>query len=188
MKKLFLISLYSALSLGTASAENKEQTKTIADFKTKKTSLKWRIVNDGVMGGLSRGTSVLTENDKLYFKGNISLKNNGGFSSTRTYQSKFNLKGYKGVKVRLKGDGRMYYFTSRANNKRMLAFWSPIQTKPDQWMTVKIPFDSFYATSFGRKIPGMKLNKNNITSFGLMLYDKKSGRFNIELDSIIAYK
>ncbi len=41
-------------------------------------------VNDGVMGGLSKGDPAVSKQQKLVFKGGISLENNGGFSSIRT--------------------------------------------------------------------------------------------------------
>lgn len=180
-----ITSLTSILLLGLLHAS---EDKVIADFKKENSSLKWQIVNDGVMGGISQGKTHITESETLYFKGKISLKNNGGFSSTRSFESKFDLSEYKGIEIRVRGDGRKYYFTSRANNRRMLAFWKPIETKEDEWMTVKIPFEDFYATSFGRKVPNLTLDTKNITSFGLMLYDKKDGRFAIELDYIKAYR
>ena len=46
--------------------------------------LEWRIVNDGVMGGLSKGNISFTDGGTMVFKGNLSLENNGGFSSVRT--------------------------------------------------------------------------------------------------------
>lgn len=170
-------------------AESVENFKLIADFETAETSLSWRNVNDSVMGGVSRGGAYVNENFHLSFEGVISLENNGGFSSTRSFGTSFDLSKYTGVEIRVKGDGRKYYFTSRANNPNSrLGFWYPVETKEDEWITVKIPFKDFYATSFGRKIPGMNLNAKNITSFGLMLYDKKNGRFAMDLDYIKAYK
>lgn len=40
----------------------------------------WSIVNDDVMGGVSQGSAQAVD-DVLLFKGDISLENNGGFSS-----------------------------------------------------------------------------------------------------------
>lgn len=168
--------------------KNDTAKKVVADFKTDSTSLTWKTVNDSVMGGISKGDSYITEASHLYFKGKISLENNGGFSSIRTAGSKHDLSGYTGMEIRVKGDGRMYYLTSRMNGKRMLAYWCPVQTKKGEWMTVKVPFKSFYATSFGRTIPGLRLNPKNITSFGFMLYDKKDGEFALEVSDIKAYK
>lgn len=196
MKKYSIIyltlSLLTNVSNGetsdTQSKASSSENRIIADFKSDATSLKWKSVNDGVMGGVSQGSSYITEASHLYFKGRISLKNNGGFSSIRTSGSKHDLSAYTGLSVRIKGDGRMYYLTSRVNGSRMLAYWSPIQTIKDKWITIKVPFDSFYATSFGRKIPGKKLDTAKISSFGFMLYDKKAGDFSIEVSELKSYK
>ena len=158
------------------------------DLKEEVDDVQWRSVNDGVMGGRSKGDSYLTEAGNRMFKGVISLENNGGFSSVRTFGGKYDLSDYDGVEVRVRGDGRMYYFTARADNMRMRAYWFPIQTKAGEWMTARVPFSSMYATSFGKKIKGVKLNIKNVTSFGLMLYDKNNGDFSIELESMKVYK
>jgi len=178
-------SLILAILVGGLKAED---TKVLADFETKETTLQWKTVNDGVMGGISKGGSYVTEASHLLFKGNISLKNNGGFSSIRTFGKTHDLSDYSGVELKVKGDGRKYYFTMRSNGGRMLAYWSPIQPKKGEWVTVKVPFKSFYATSFGRKVPGFKLNTKKVTSVGFMLYDKKDGDFEIEVKSMKLYQ
>ncbi len=48
-----------------------------------KTENQWRIVNDGVMGGLSSSKATIKD-DKIIFSGNVSLENNGGFASLRS--------------------------------------------------------------------------------------------------------
>ena len=158
------------------------------DLKDEVDDVQWKSVNDGVMGGRSMGSSYLTEAGNRMFKGTISLENNGGFSSVRTSGGKYDLSDYEGVEVKVRGDGRMYYFTARADRKRMLAYWFPVQTKAGEWMTVRVPFRFMYATSFGKKVKRAELNTKNITSFGLMLYDKKAGDFAIELESMKVYK
>ena len=158
------------------------------DFKDETSRVKWRSVNDGVMGGRSDGSSFLTEAGNRIFTGEISLENNGGFSSVRTEGGKYDLSDYEGVMVRVRGDGRMYYFTSRVNERSMVAYWFPIQTKAGEWTTFKIPFSEMYPTSFGRRLKGDPLDTKNITSFGFMLYDKNEGGFNLEIESIKVYE
>lgn len=175
------------LSISSLNAQDAKPMDKI-DFKDETKEVKWNSVNDGVMGGRSQGSSYLTEADNRIFKGEISLKNNGGFSSVRTSGGKYDLSSYTGVEVKVRGDGRKYYFTARTGSSRRIAFWYDVKTTAGEWTTVKIPFSAFYATSFGRKISDMKLKTNEISSFGLMLYDKKDGKFTIELESIKAYK
>lgn len=158
------------------------------DFKDELDGVRWKSVNDSVMGGVSDGGSYETEAGNRIFSGSISLRNNGGFSSIRTSGKLYDLSSYTGVRVKVRGDGRKYYFTARMNNRNMLAFWYPMMTVPGEWTTFDIPFASMYATSFGVKLMGKKLDKKMISSFGLMLYDKKDGDFKVELESIKVYK
>ncbi len=189
-----MISLFGFFVMAKAHAQEVDQTnkKVIPmkeiDFKDETNKVKWITVNDGVMGGRSDGNSFLTEAGNRIFTGEISLENNGGFSSVRTEGEKYDLSDYKGITVRVRGDGRMYYFTARATERSMIAYWFPMQTKAGEWTTFTIPFSEMYATSFGRKIGNLPLDTKNIRSFGLMLYDKNEGGFNIELESIKVYE
>ena len=75
MKLTILISLLLTLT---------EQTMTtIYQFNEKTTIKDWRIVNDGVMGGISKSTIVLNETGNGEFSGHVSLANNGGFASVQ---------------------------------------------------------------------------------------------------------
>ena len=57
--------------------------KEIYTFSTQSNSKEWRIVNDGVMGGLSRSSLKLTEAGHGQFSGHVSLANSGGFASVQ---------------------------------------------------------------------------------------------------------
>ena len=188
MNIITLNSILILFAASTVSHADIATSKTLDDFGENQTAGTWTSVNDGVMGGLSKGSPKVSKQRNLIFKGNISLENNGGFSSIRTQGKRMDLSAYDGIEIKVKGDGRMYYLTTRSSGRRMLAFWSPIQPPKDEWTVIRIPFDSFYATYMGRKMPVMKLNTKKITSVGLMLYDKKSGPFAIEAEYIGAYR
>jgi hypothetical protein len=59
----------------------------------------WRVIVDGVMGGLSTGNVAVLENS-MVFTGSISLENNGGFSSLRAPFGKYDLSDYSAVEIR----------------------------------------------------------------------------------------
>ena len=65
--------------------------------------LGWGVVDDGVMGGLSRGKLAYTEQGTLVFSGDLSLENNGGFSSLRTGDLDLDLSASDGLLARVKG-------------------------------------------------------------------------------------
>lgn len=162
-------------------------TKTLMDFD-QTPGPAWEVVNDGVMGGLSRGDFELQAGGTLVFSGAISLENNGGFSSIRTRAERLDAKGFDGLELRVKGDGRGYKVSLRtAGIPRMVAYWAELKTTPGVWTRVRIPFSRWVPTAFGRELPGPKLNVSRLDSVGFMLYDKKAGPFRLEVDRISAY-
>ena len=68
----------------------------------------WNIVNDDVMGGISKSYLSLNDENNLIFSGNVSLKNNGGFASTRMGLDRESLNGIRSFKIKFRGDGNMY--------------------------------------------------------------------------------
>ena len=98
--------------------QSKEKTTNmLIDFTDKKAGHQMNVVNDGVMGGLSQGIIEMTQNDSLLFKGNISLQNNGGFSSFRIAGKLWDLSAWKGVEILVKGDGRTYGLRATTDEK-----------------------------------------------------------------------
>ncbi|MBP84302.1 MAG: hypothetical protein CMO61_10710, partial [Verrucomicrobiales bacterium] len=82
---------------------------TLAEFQSDDANaVEWQIVDDGVMGGLSKGNLALSESGILTFSGTLSLKNNGGFSSIRSAAIDRNLSNDLGILLKVRGDGRTY--------------------------------------------------------------------------------
>ena len=73
--------LLTAVSNITATAKENMITNFSGDGSD---GLKWRITDDRVMGGRSQGKFEITKQDTMRFSGNLSLENNGGFSSVRS--------------------------------------------------------------------------------------------------------
>lgn len=180
--------LTTSLLLATCSTSTQaKDSLLLEDFKQGVPKLSWQAVNDGVMGGLSQGRPVMQKSSTMAFKGEISLENNGGFSSIRTFGQAKDFSAYKGLELRLKGDGRTYYVTLRSPENKRIAYWEAITPEKGKWQVVKVPFDSFYPTWFGKKVPDFKLQTQETSSIGFMLYDKKSGGFRLEVDWIKVY-
>jgi hypothetical protein len=53
------------------------------DFTTDVNMDRWAVMNDGVMGGLSKGKLEVTAEGHGRFSGTVSLENYGGFTSIR---------------------------------------------------------------------------------------------------------
>jgi len=156
------------------------------DFKTDQTP--WITVNDNVMGGVSVGGSRFTEDDLLEFAGNLSLENNGGFSSIRSPQRKEGFGGFTGLALRIRGDGRQYYVNLHTTSRMTAGAWrATLPSVRGQWKEARIPFSSFAWTLFGRRVPAAALNPAAIRSIGFTIADKKAGPFKLEVDWIKAY-
>jgi hypothetical protein len=167
------------------------ESKTLYSFSSAKELDAWRIVNDGVMGGLSK--SRLDHNQEgqtMRFMGFVSLENYGGFASTRSVPKDYTLKGYKGLEIRVKGDGKRYKFRIRTNdNFDGAAYTINFDTEADEWQTFYIPFEEMEATFRGRLLedyPALKASA--IRQLGVLIADKQEGNFKLEVDWIKAIK
>jgi monofunctional biosynthetic peptidoglycan transglycosylase len=152
--------------------------------------LDWRVVDDGVMGGLSQGKREIGKDGVLRFFGTLSLENNGGFSSLRTGDVKMDLSGAEGVVLRVKGDGRTYqlrFSTDAEYRGREMSFQAGFPTSMGEWIEVKVPFKRFLGTWRGIELPDKVFNPAKIRRIGLQLADKKAGPFELHVDWIRTY-
>jgi len=152
------------------------------------TEKQWRIVNDGVMGGLS-SSNVAVKDDKIIFSGNVSLENNGGFTSLRSPVKDYNFEEYSGLELKIKGDGKRYSISMKETSYFTGYFFtSTFETKKDVWITVKLPFNQFKLYYFGKETnSSKKIPLNNIKEISLLIGDKQSGEFKAEIDYIMLY-
>ncbi|MGY8982524.1 MAG: CIA30 family protein, partial [Cytophagales bacterium] len=114
------------------------QAQVIFDFNKKSDLQDWIIVNDVVMGGRSSSTFKLDEDGLGVFEGNISLENNGGFSSLRYRFLKRTIKGATQVKITLRGDGKKYQFRVKSNAGDYYSYIAPFLTS-GEWQEIVIP-------------------------------------------------
>jgi NADH dehydrogenase [ubiquinone] 1 alpha subcomplex assembly factor 1 len=150
----------------------------------------WRIVDDGVMGGLSQGKREIGKDGILRFFGTLSLENNGGFSSLRTGAVKLDLSDAEGVVLRVKGDGRTYqvrFSTDAEYLGNEMSFQAAFPTTRGEWTEVKVPFNGFTGTWRGRELPDKVFDPAKIRRIGLQLADKKAGAFELRVDWIRSY-
>jgi monofunctional biosynthetic peptidoglycan transglycosylase len=165
--------------------------RSIAEFtRGESEKLDWRVVDDGVMGGLSQGKREIGNDGILRFFGTLSLENNGGFSSLRTGTVKMDLSGAEGVILRVKGDGRTYqvrFSTDAEYRGREMSFQAGFPTAKGEWTEVKVPFKRFIGTWRGMELPDKPFDHAKIRRLGLMLADKNEGPFELRVDWIRTY-
>jgi NADH dehydrogenase [ubiquinone] 1 alpha subcomplex assembly factor 1 len=186
MTRCILASMLPMLILMGSFAMAEDTPQTLFDFTGADAAKAWQTVNDGVMGGVSEGKFKITDKKTLEFFGRLSLENKGGFASVRTKAKKLGLEKGDTVVAKVRGDGREYMLNLYLN-KPLIAFSyrATVQTKKDEWIEVKVPLDTFEATSFGRVVKDAGAVKpEEVNALGLMLSDKKAGAFKLEVESI----
>ncbi|MBD2627750.1 CIA30 family protein [Trichormus variabilis] len=176
--------------------------KLIFDFTQPTDELKniWGALDDVVMGGVSASSFQILENTAL-FSGNVSTANSGGFASVRTknFSPPFDLFGYEGVKLRVKGDGQRYKIFLRTESTwDGVGYSYSFDTVANTWIDITIPFANLVPV-FRAKIvkDAPKIDSSKVCSFQLMLskfeYDGAlnpkftPGSFALHLESIKAY-
>ena len=184
MKLVYLVGSLACWMVASLMAD--ETQRTLFDFSGADSAKEWQTVNDGVMGGVSDGRFKITDAKTMEFFGTLSLANNGGFASVRTKPKNLGIELGDTLVAKVRGDGREYMLNLYPNRQRVAySYRAAMQTKKDQWIEVKIPLDTFVATSFGRIVTNAGAVKPaEINSIGFMLGDKKAGPFKLEIEWI----
>lgn len=145
---------------------------------------KWRITNDGVMGGLSNGVVSINAGNVM-FSGVISTENNGGFSSTYMPIEQ-QPKGLKAVEIKVTGDGNLYQLRFR-RQYRGYAISYKLLFKSIRGETTSHQFNlaDAQATFRGRPLPNAPtLTSESITNIGLLIASKEALPFKLTLHQI----
>ena len=146
----------------------------------------WSIVNDDVMGGISKSKLSMSDENNLMFTGYLSLENNGGFASTRNRFKEQTLASVKSFKIKLKGDGNSYKLRIRQNNRRA-SYSADFNSSKDKWTEVEISLEDFKPTWRGftySDYPAPDIEK--ISELGIQISDKQEGDFKLEIEYIKA--
>ena len=181
---LIFIMTIGLFSHSSHSVENRTMTSQI-NFKDPNEAKNWVIVNDTVMGGRSRATLKL-EQEMLVFSGDLSLRNNGGFASTRRIYDPVTWDSKQAIEIQVLGDGRSYQFRLRTNrNADGIAYVANFTTQKNSVQSIKFELSDFTAQFRGRLIRGAPdLSFADVAQMGFMLADKKEGPFALKIISL----
>jgi hypothetical protein len=133
---------------------------------------RWRLVTDGVMGGVSRGNLREQQIDGIpcqSLTGRVSTDNNGGF-----VQMTLELDGrvpaateFDGLRVRVRGNGEAYNVHLRTAD-----LWLPWQsyrvtfTTTGQWQTLYLPFSAFEPHRIRKPLDVRRLRRVGFVAIG----------------------
>ncbi|HKL02445.1 MAG TPA: CIA30 family protein [Cryomorphaceae bacterium] len=155
----------------------------IFDFDKDSDIQKWNIVDDVVMGGKSSGTFRLNKDGHGVFEGEISLENNGGFSSVHYDFDKIRTEEKTSIHIKLCGDGKDYQFRIKADSDDSYYFIFPFSTS-GEWEEIAISLKDMYPSFRGRKLDKPNFSKEFIEEIAFLIGNKKEERFKLLIDKI----
>ena len=158
-------------------------TSLIYDFNKNSSPKDWRIIDDGVMGGLSQGKFSIDPDGNGVFVGTVSLENNGGFSSVRYQSDKIKVTKDSKVRIRLKGDGKEYQFRIKDKATSYYSYITTFKTSGD-WETITIQLSDLYPSFRGRTLDLPNFKSDSFQEIVFLIGNKMNESFQLLLDKI----
>ena len=153
------------------------------DFNTETKLENWYIVNDDVMGGVSKSKLFLDDKGNGVFKGRISTLNNGGFASVRFNSGRVITKNKKDLVIRIKGDQKKYQIRIKSNRNDFQSYIMDFITS-GEWETIKIPLKSMYASFRGRRLNMDDFDKDYFEQISFLIGNKRNENFELRIKSV----
>ena len=160
-----------------------DSSSSIFDSKQQRDLSNWYVVDDGVMGGLSRGELTMNDSGNCLFKGYVTTENNGGFSSIRYGFNKKSVSEFKHIVLKLKGDGKSYQFRIKDNSRQRYSYIATFRTSGD-WETIKIPFSEFYPGFRGYRLDKPNFSGDVMEEIAILIGNKVKESFALEIEKI----
>ena len=177
MRHLAIFILFLFLNLQSSSAQNGRDNNNSSKFKN------WRVVNDDVMGGVSKSQVYENLDGYIEFSGSVSTDNNGGFASLRYNCGKIKLEDNTKIILKIKGDGKKYQLRIKANNEDYFSYNSPFTTS-GEWEEISINLNMMYPSFRGSRLKMENFNQKEIEQISILIGNKKNEDFKLIIDSI----
>jgi len=153
----------------------------LLDFSRSEVAQTFRVINDDVMGGVSMSRLRSTDG-AMVFEGEVSLENNGGFASLRG-PVRFPAES-AALLLTVRGDGQRYKLTLKLDDSPGTAQYQASFVAPREWQTLRFKPTDFAASFRGRAVVAPIVRLVDVHYIGLLISDKQSGPFKIELKDI----
>jgi len=156
----------------------------IFDFNRDANIDNWLVVDDGVMGGRSKGNLSITPEGHGLFEGTVSLENNGGFSSLRYRFEKITVDQTHSIRIRLKGDGKRYQFRVKNSIGEYYSYITYFQSS-GEWEEVVISLGDMFPSFRGRRLDQPNFSHDQIEEIAFLIGNKKAESFSLLIDRIV---
>ena len=152
------------------------------DFRIVEAVRTGRIVNDGVMGGLSQ-SSLRPDPEGMFFEGVVSLANNGGFASMR-FPASFPLQTHS-LELVARGEIRRYKFILRTEMAAQVVYESEFLAATT-WQRHRFKAEEFKSSFRGRLVQAPPLSFSDVSEVGILIADKQEGDFRLQIRTLTA--
>lgn len=174
MRKLLSIIV---MILNTITINGQNNCSTISPSQTK-----WEIVNDNVMGGVSKGNFEI-QNNKTIFYGELSSKFNGGFASIRT-RERVQLNGCEKINLKVIGDGNTYQIRIKDSSSNYYSYAQEFKTTGLE-EEISLSLSKFKPVYRGTSLSVSNFDKRLINELSFMIVSKKEPNFKLQISEII---
>jgi len=153
------------------------------NFENKSALSDWMIEDDTVMGGRSNGHLSYSEEGYAIFEGQVSLENNGGFSSMQADFATKKVAEYSKVIIKLKGDGKTYNFRVKETADQRHSYTKEFKTSGD-WETIEIPLEEFTPTYRGETLDIPNYSGKTLGHVRILIGNKRNESFQLFIKEI----
>lgn len=135
------------------------------------------------MGGKSSGSFRLSPDGFGLFEGQISLENNGGFSSVSYRFQKLKVHKNSSIIIKIKGDGKNYQLRVKDDSSNYYSYIIPFATS-GEWQEIEIPLKDMYPSFRGRRLDLPNFSQDHIEELVFLIGNKKPEKFKLLIDTI----
>ena len=171
------------LILLTLNLSTKSNMKDIYTFTSQTKVNEWKVVNDGVMGGISKSSIVLTDAGHGQFSGHVSLANNGGFAMIQLNKTIKLSEEKRFIVMRIKGDSKAYEFRLKGEVSQSESYVHKFTTS-GEWENIKLPINEFYPQFRGVKLKIPNFNFTSIEQLSFLIANNQEEDFKLLIDWI----
>lgn len=174
MKLLLFISAMTLIS----------STKVLFDFDIESDLSQWQIVNDGVMGGVSRSNLILNDEGNAVFSGQVSLDYNGGFASVRFNPTQnLNVENLQSIVIRCKGKPNRFQVRTKSSFRERHSYIQYIEIT-ETWQEIEVAMEDMYPQFRGYELDMPNYPKIELGEFAFLIANKRYEDFQLEIDWI----
>ena len=183
MKHVISLVCIFALTCNISRAEKPSSGKVLFDFADPAAMRGWQIEDDGVMGGVSKGTFTHDSAGHAVFSGEVSLENDGGFSSAQCFFEAIDVSSYRNAVIRVKGDGKNYRFIVESEKDARHYYVANFETT-GEWQEIQIPLREMYPVRRGDRLDLPDYPGKSMAQVRFMIANSRAENFRLQIAGV----